>query len=322
MVQFILKRLVESIFVLLIGSMICFVFIRLLPGDPAAAMYGEQVQKLSDADRARIAENLGLEESLPIQYGKWLSQILHGEWGQSFISGEAVTTIVARAIEPTFTLMLTSHLITVILAVFFGIASGLLRHSYFDQTVTAVSILLMSIPSFWFALMLMLIFSVYLGVLPTSGMGEGGWVEHLRYLLMPAFVLALSHAGYYIQLLRNHIAFTKDSGFVFALKARGIPDRHILWNHLLPNALSPFLSYMGMSLAVALAGSVVVETIFSWPGLGRLALKSALAHDYPVFLAIISLSMILVIITNLLVDIVCAVIDPRLQANMLGEGEK
>lgn len=322
MAQFILKRLAESFFVLLIGSMLCFIFVRLLPGDPAAAMYGEQIQKLSEADRVRIVENLGLNEPLPIQYGKWVLQIAQGEWGHSFISGEAVTAIVIRAMEPTFSLMLSSHLITIVLAAFFGIASGWFRHSYFDQAITAVSILFMSIPSFWFALMLVLIFSVYLGVLPTSGMGEGGWVDYLRHLLIPSLVLALSHIGYYIQLLRNHMAVTKDSGFIFALKARGIPDRYILWNHLLPNALTPFLSYMGMSLAVALAGSVVVETIFSWPGLGRLALKSALAHDYPVFLAIVLLSMMVVIITNLLVDIVCAGIDPRLRAQLLEEGGK
>ncbi|WP_066290915.1 ABC transporter permease [Bacillus sp. FJAT-29937] len=319
---FILKRFAESIVVLLIGSMLCFIFIRMLPGDPAAALYGEQLQKMSEADRFRITENLGLHDPLPVQYGKWLSQILHGEWGQSFISGEDVTLFVIKALQPTFILMMSSHLIIFLLAGVFGVVSGLFRRSFFDQVITWVSLLFMSIPPFWFALMLMLFFSVYLGVLPTSGMGEGGWGEQLRYLLMPSLVLALSHAGYYIRLLRNHINITKDNGFIFALKARGIEDRRILLNHLLPNASIPFLSYTGMSLAVALAGSVVIETIFSWPGLGRLSLKAALAHDYPVLLAVILLSMVFVIAINLLVDLLCAWMDPRLRSQLLEEGKK
>lgn len=283
-------------------------------------MYGDQLQKLSEEDRNRIAENLGLNDPLLQQYGKWLLQIFHGDWGKSLISGEDVSSVVIEALQPTFVLLLSSQFIIVVIAILFGVVSGLRRQSLFDQIVTAVSFLFMSIPTFWLALMLMLFFSVYLGILPTSGMGEGGWAIQLRYLFMPSIVLALSHAGYYIRLLRNHIAVITDAKFVFALKARGIPKRFILWNHLLPNALIPFLSYTGMSLAVSLASSVVVETIFSWPGLGRLALKSALMHDYPVLLALILLSMAFVIATNFIMDLLCALIDPRLRNHLLEEG--
>lgn len=318
--QFILRRLGESLLVLIIGSIICFAFIRILPGDPAAAMYGDQLQKLSEADRTRIAENLGLNEPLPTQYGRWLGQVFQGEWGVSSISGEDVATVVAKSLQPTFLLMFSAHFLIFILAIFFGVTSGLWHRSLYDHTVTVISFIFMSIPPFWFALILMVFFSVYLGVLPTSGIGNGG--GQLRYIIMPSLVLAFSHAGYYIRLLRNHIVITKDTGFVFALKARGISEWTILKNHLLLNASTPLLSYTGMSLAVALAGSVVVETIFSWPGMGRLALKSALAHDYPVLLAVILLSMGFVIIVNLLVDLVCAWIDPRLRSQLLEEGRK
>lgn len=322
MSQFISKRLVESIIILFIGSMLCFMFIRLLPGDPAAAMYGDQLQKMSEADRVRIIENLGLNEPLLNQYGKWLSQAFKGEWGQSLVSGENVVTIVVQSLRPTFMLMLSSHFIIFILAIVFGIISGFFRKSFIDQAITVVSFLFMSIPTFWLASMLMLFFSVSLGILPTSGMGEGEWGERLPYIIMPSLVLALSHVGYYIRLLRNHIATTKESGFVFALKARGIPEHKILFNHLLPHASIPFLSYTGMSIAVSLASSVVVETIFSWPGIGRLALKSAFAHDYPVLLAVIMLSMVFVITINFLVDLLCAWIDPRLRTVFFKEGRK
>lgn len=315
--RFILKRIVESLFVLLIGSVLCFAFIRVLPGDPAAAMYGDQLQKLSDADRLRITENLGLDEPLPTQYAKWISQVFQGEWGQSTISGMDAASVVAGSLQPTFLLLLSSQFLILILAVCFGVSTGLKHRSLYDHAVTIISFVLLSIPPFWFALMLMIFFSVYLGVLPTSGIGNG----EIRYLILPSLVLALSHVGYFLRLIRNHIIMTKDSGFVFALKARGFSDWSILKNHLLPNASIPLLSYAGISLAVALASSVVVETIFSWPGLGRLALKSALAHDYPVLLAIIMLSMVFVIVVNLLVDLLCAWIDPRLRHDVLEEGQ-
>lgn len=317
MARFIVKRIVESLFVLVIGSMLCFAFIRILPGDPAAAMYGDQLQKLSEENRLRITENLGLDQTLPLQYVKWLGQVLQGEWGQSIISGMPATAVVADSLQPTFLLLLSSQFLILLLAVFFGVTTGLQHRSLYDHAVTVISFILLSIPPFWFALMLIIFFSVHLGVLPTSGMGNG----QLRYILLPSLVLALSHAGYYIRLLRNHIIITKDTGFIFALKARGFSEWTILKNHLLPNASIPLLSYAGMSLAVSLASSVVVETIFSWPGLGRLALKSALAHDYPVLLAIIMLSMVFVILVNLFVDLLCAWIDPRLRDQVLEEGK-
>lgn len=317
MIRFILKRIIDSFFVLVIGSMLCFAFIRILPGDPAAALYGDQLQKMSEADRFRMMDNLGLSEALPVQYVKWIGQVLQGEWGHSTISGMDAAAVVAGSLQPTFLLMLSSQAIILLLALIFGVTSGLQHRSMYDHAVTATSFILLSIPPFWFALMLMIFFSVHLGLLPTSGMGNG----QLRYILLPSLVLALSHAGYYIRLLRNHIIITKDSGFVFALKARGFSDWAILKNHLLPNASIPLLSFAGMSLAVSLASSVVVETIFSWPGIGRLALKSALAHDYPVLLAIVMLSMVFVILINLLVDLLCAWIDPRLRTHLLEEGK-
>lgn len=218
--HFFIKRVIESFFVLAIGSMLCFAFIRVLPGDPAAAMYGDQLQKLSDADRLRITENLGLDEPLSTQYAKWISQVFQGEWGQSTISGMDAASVVAGSLQPTFLLLLASQFLILIIAVFFGVSTGLQHRSLYDHAVTIISFVFLSIPPFWFALMLMIFFSVYLGVLPTSGIGNG----EIRYFILPSFVLALSHVGYFLRLIRNHIIMTKDSGFVFALKARGFSD--------------------------------------------------------------------------------------------------
>ncbi|OCA92886.1 ABC transporter permease [Pseudobacillus wudalianchiensis] len=322
MIKFIASRLAEAVIVLFIGSILCFAFIRMLPGDPATAMYGDQLLKMSQADQMRIVENLGLNEPLYTQYAKWLINVLHGEWGHSYTTGEEVKVMVTRAIEPTVVLMLSSTVIILLLSLFFGMVTGLRRYSILDHAVTIASFLFMSLPSFWFALMLMLFFSVYLGVLPTAGIGKEGAGDWLKHLIMPSLVLALAHIGYYIRILRNHIAIIKEKEFVWALQARGVSQRKILFKHLLPNASIPFLSFIGMSLSLTLAGSVVVETLFSWPGLGRLSLKSALAHDYPVIMATILLCMSVVIIGSFLIDLLCAWIDPRLRNQLMKEADK
>ncbi|MFJ5623373.1 ABC transporter permease [Peribacillus loiseleuriae] len=319
MTRYIVSRFCEAMVVLLIGSILCFAFIRVLPGDPAAAMYGDQVQKMSQADKIRIAENLGLNEPLYTQYGKWFMGVLQGEWGRSYTTGEDVKTMIAHTIEPTIILIMASAVVTVVLSLFLGVITGLRRYSFLDHAITVASFIFMSIPSFWFALMLMLFFSVYLGMLPTAGMGQGGIGDWLKHLIMPAFVLGLSHIGYYIRILRNHVAVTQEKEFVWALRARGISEKTILWKHIFPNASLPYLSFMGMSLSLTLAGSVVVETLFSWPGLGRLSLKSALAHDYPVLMAVILLSMSIVILGSFVVDLICAWIDPRMRQHLLKE---
>ncbi|WP_078412548.1 ABC transporter permease [Priestia abyssalis] len=320
MVKVIISRLGEAMIALFIGSILCFAFIRMVPGDPATAMYGDQFQKMGRADQIRIAQNLGLNEPLYTQYVKWLLNVLQGEWGRSYMTGEEVKIVIAHAVQPTVVLVLSSSIIILVFSLFFGMVSGLRRYSFFDHAVTIVSFVLMSLPSFWFALMLMLFFSVHLGILPTSGIGKEGTGDWLKHLIMPSLVLALSHAGYYIRILRNHIAVIKEKEFIWALQARGISERTILWKHIFPNASLPFLSYMGMSLSLTLAGSVVIETLFSWPGLGRLSLKSALAHDYPVLMAAIMLSMSVVIIGSLVIDLICAWVDPRMRRHLL-EGE-
>ncbi|WP_053364831.1 ABC transporter permease [Bacillus sp. FJAT-27245] len=319
MARFVVSRICEAVVALLIGSILCFAFIRMLPGTPAAAMYGDQLQKMSKADQARIAENLGLNDPLYTQYAKWFTNVVQGEWGRSYSTGEEVKVMIAKAIEPTLALMLAAAALTLVLSFLLGIITGLWRYSSFDYAVTVSSFVFMSLPSFWFALILMLFFSVYLGVLPTAGMGQGGAGDWLRHLIMPALVLSLSHIGYYIRLLRNNITVTQEKEFVWALRARGISERTILWKHLVPNASLPYLAFAGMSLSLLFAGSVVVETLFSWPGLGRLSLKSALAHDYPVLLATILLSMGFVIIGSLLIDLICAWIDPRMRRHLVKE---
>ncbi|MBB4823445.1 peptide/nickel transport system permease protein [Sporosarcina luteola] len=312
-----MTRLSETIATLLLGNILCFTFLRLLPGDPAVAMYGEQFLRLSEADQQRITENLGLHEPIYSQYMKWLGSVLHGDFGHSYRTGEQVSTIIARAVGPTILLMLAATLLILVISISLGILSGLKRHSAIDHAITLGSFVFMSIPTFWFAIMLMLVFSVHLGILPSSGIGKGGLLDWLKHLVMPATVLALSHIGYYIRILRNHLALTINKDFIWAMRVRGLSTAAILWRHLLPNVSVPFLSYVGMSFTLTLGGSVVIESIFSWPGLGRLTLDSAIGHDYPVIMAALLLTLSTVVFGSFLIDLVCAWIDPRVRKSIL-----
>ncbi|MBN3522595.1 ABC transporter permease [Paenibacillus apiarius] len=322
MLRFVLSRMGEAAVVLLLASVIVFVFIRLLPGDPAMALYGDNIQKMTPADQLRIRENLGLDEPLHVQYAKWLEGVMHGELGRSYLNGEPVSAILYHAAGPTVQLMLTGTLLTLLVSLLLGTYTGLRHASKSDAIVTVFSYLLMSMPAFYQALLFMLVFSLCLGWFPIAGMGNphGGIGEWLRHITLPALVLSFSHIGYYIRLLRNHVLVTKDKDFVHALEARGVPRLRIVTRHIVPNSALPFLSYIGMSLSMTMAGSVVIETLFSWPGLGMLSLKSALSRDYPVLIATILLGTFVVIIGSLLIDLLCAWFNPRIKRQLVKEG--
>ncbi|MCE5171181.1 ABC transporter permease [Paenibacillus profundus] len=322
MLRFVLSRIGEAAVVLLIVSVIVFIFIRLLPGDPAMALYGDNIQKMTPADQLRIRDNLGLDEPLHIQYTKWLEGVMHGELGRSYLNGEPVSTIIYNAVGPTVQLMLTGTCLTVLASLLLGTYTGLRHASKTDVVVTVFSYLLMSMPAFYQALLFMLVFSLYFGWFPIAGMGSphGGFGEWLRHITLPALVLSLSHIGYYIRLLRNHVLITKEKDFVRALEARGVPYLRIVTRHIAPNSALPFLTYIGMSLSLTMAGSVVIETLFSWPGLGMLSLKSALTRDYPVLIAAILLGTFVVIIGSLLIDLFCAWFNPRIRRQLVKEG--
>lgn len=317
--RYLFSRAGEAVIVLLIVSLLVFIFIRLLPGDPAMALYGDQIQKLTPADQLRIRANLGLDEPLYWQYVKWLQGIMQGDWGRSYLNGERVDVLIGQAIGPTVQLMLAGTFLTLLLSLLFGTMTGLRPSSKMDRTVTAVSLVLMSFPTFYLALCLILVFSIALQWFPIAGMGSGaeGWIGRLRHLALPAAALALSHLGYYIRLLRNHVTVINDKEFVRSLRMRGVSRHRIIFRHMLPNAALPFLSYIGMSLSLTFAGSVVIETLFSWPGLGMLALKSAQSHDYPVLLAAILLSTFVVVASSLMIDLFCAWYHPQIRRQLL-----
>lgn len=320
--SFILKRVLQSAAVLLITSMLSFALIHAAPGDPVNAIYGPKIQELSQEDRERIRANLGLNQPLPVQYCRWLISIIKGDMGVSYVTGRPVAEEILERLPATFLLAGTSTFIILVIAILFGVVTGLKRDSCIDHATTAISLALVSTPNFWLALMLILIFGVCLKMLPTAGMISTGQqfsvADVLRHLLLPSSVLAFGHIGYYIRFVRAGVWEQFQLDYVWALRARGVRERTILFKHVLKNSMLPFINYLGATIPVMLSGAVVVETVFAWPGLGQLSVAAATSRDYSLLMGTVMLAGVLVIAGNFFADLLCMLLDPRIAAGQLG----
>lgn len=316
MLLFILRRLLASVPVLLVVSLCSFFFIHTAHGDPAVAMYGNQLERMRPADQERIRENLGLDQPLPVQYGQWLSQALQGEMGTSYITGRPVSQMLAERLPRTIVLNVSALALMVCLAVAVGLASAIRQYSWLDYLATFFSFLFFSIPSFWLALLAILFFSVYLGWLPSAGMAslgnDGDWLDRLRHLLLPVVVLALSHVGAYIRFVRSSMLEVLGKEYIRMAHAKGLSPRRVHYLHAFRNALVPVITYGGLSFSSLVGGGYLVETVFAYPGLGQLSIQAASMRDYPLLMGTILLTGCFVVAGNLLADIACAWVDPRL----------
>jgi len=316
MLRYIVSRLFESFAVLFLVSVLAFGLMHAAPGDPVMAIYGIKVQQMKPEDRERIRENLGLNHPVSLQYVRWLGGALQGNLGCSLITGRPVAEEIRERLGATLVLALSSSLLIVLFTLGAGLAAGLYRGSWFDYLVTFISYALMCLPGFWFGLMLILVFSVTLRWLPSSGMitlgKEFTWGDFLKHLIMPALVLSFTHLGYYIRLLRGSVAAVLEKDFISALRAWGISEKKIVFKHVLRNALLPYVTYLGASVSITLGGSVVTESVFAWPGLGQLAVEAATNRDYPMIMGTILLTAALVVSGSLVADLVCAWLDPRI----------
>ena len=317
MLLFILRRLLASVPVLLVVSLCSFFFIHTAYGDPAVAMYGSQLERMRPADQERIRENLGLDQPLPVQYGRWLSQAMQGELGTSYITGRPVSQMLAERLPRTIVLNVSALALMVCLAVAVGLASAIRQYSWLDYLATFFSFLFFSIPSFWLALLAILFFSVYLGWLPSAGMAslgnDGDWLDRLRHLLLPVVVLALSHVGAYIRFVRSSMLEVLGQDYIRTVRAKGMTEHIVIWRHALRNSLIPILTVLGGQFGMMLGYTVVVETIFSWPGIGYYVTDSILNMDYSPVQAFALISAVLYVVINLVLDILYSVVDHRVR---------
>ena len=313
MAKFISQRLVESIPVLLLASLLVFAILHLVPGDPidtmiGAASFGVGDRAAQEQLVASLRQQLGLGDPLPLQYIRWLWNATHLDLGESFIRHQPVIKVIGDRLPSTIELAGSALVISVLLGVALGIVAAVKRNSPIDRLVMFVSLGGVSIPSFVLAIVLILVFSVTLGLVPATGSGS------LDRLILPMLVLGFEGIGLIARLTRASLLDVLGREYVRTAHAKGLPPRTVLLGHAMRNALIPVVTIVGLQLGRLLAGSVIVETVFARQGIGQLAIDSIIAKDYPVVQGVILLTATSYVIANLLVDISYGFINPRIRA--------
>lgn len=312
MFRLIAQRLIDTIPVLLLASLAIFALLRLIPGDPAAMLAGPDASQ--DAVEA-IRIQFGLDRSLPVQYFYWVVEALQGNLGVSFITGQPVTQMILDRLPATVELAATAYLLMVVVGVTTGIVAGLKRGKPADLSITALNTVALSIPGFWTGILLLLVFGLKLRWLPLAGrvpVTEDP-LDALRHLILPAITLALAMMPELSWFVRNSVLDVLSNDHVRTARAKGLAEPQVISGHVLRNAMIPILTILGLQAGRLLGGAVVVESIFGWPGLGRLLLQSILNRDYPMVQGILLLIVVIFVTVNLVVDLLYLAADPRLR---------
>ena len=313
--RYVVRRLLQAALVLVGVTVITFAMMVLAPGDPVTLLVSPE--QLGTADVAVLRAQLGLDQSLPVQYATTMSALVTGQL-RSFRERRPVSELVGEALPPTVLLALLALALAVGLALPIALASAVRPYTPLDHGVTVFSLLGISLPSFWFALVLILVFTDRLRWLPASGFRPAGTVgfsptDAWPYVIMPTVVLALSILPFLVRYARSAIIETLGQEYVLVAHAKGLSRNSVLIRHVLRNSLIPVVTLLGLLVPTLLSGSVVVETIFAIPGIGRLALQGALSRDYPVVMTMTVLGAALIVVSNLLTDLSYALLDPRIR---------
>lgn len=312
--RYLLGRLGQSLVLLWLVSMIGFGVLYLAPGGPLSQF--ALVPGMSQADIARIAQQMGLDRPLPVQYWEWFTRLLTGDWGRSYRDSQPVLHVIGAHLGATLELMVAAMFIAIMLGAWIGVMGAIRRYSIFDSLATIGAMIALSIPTFWFGLVTIYIFSVKLGWLPPGNrytVGDGSFWNHLHHLIAPSLVLALVEVAVWSRYMRASMLDVINQDFIRTARAKGLPERLILFRHAIRNALIPMITLAGLQMPTLLGGALVTETVFTWPGMGRLFLDSLGYRDYPVIMGILMFTAIMVLLGNLLADLLCAVVDPRIR---------
>lgn len=310
---YILKRLVGAIPTLLIAAVLVFTFIHLIPGDPASVMLGD----MADVDEIEaLRRELGLDQPIWVQFFLWLGRTVQGDLGTSIYFQEPVLSVIGEAAETSIFLALFTMTLVIVIGISAGVLSAAYHGTYVDQTISGLTMLGASIPTFWLGLYLIFTFAVRLDLLPTSGFPsvlESGDLTNLKYLVLPAVTLAAPNSALVIRLVRAGMLDTMREDFVRTARAKGLAERAVIMRHVFRNALIGVVATLGFTFVGLVSEAVVTETVFALPGIGRLVVQSILRRDYPVIQGIILVIILFYIIINLIVDIVTTYLDPRVK---------
>lgn len=314
MARYILRRLLIAIPTLLVISMITYLVIDLMPGD-AIDMMVDPSGSAESIERRR--EAMGLNDPIHLRYFHWITEVLRGNLGYSAINNWPVADTIAERILPTVTLMGSALVVSLSLAFPIGIISAIKSNSRLDNFLTVLTFSGISLPTFFVGLAGIYIFAVKLKLVPTSMMhtpgGDGSFSDRLHHLILPVSVLAIHQVALYMRLIRSSVLETMRRDYVRTARAKGLRENAVILRHAVRNSLLPIVSVLGVQLPSLFSGAVVTEQIFAWPGIGRLLVNSVYGRDYPVLMAIIMVTAILVVLSNLLTDVLYAVVDPRIR---------
>ncbi len=312
------KKLFGLLFSIFLLSFIVFYIARLAPGDPLVSYYGDRVEKMSPAQREQAENKLGLNAPVSMQYIKWLENVLHGNFGISYKYKTDVTKVIGERIGNTLALGGIGLLLIFGLALLLGAACAWYEDRLPDRIICQAGAVISCIPEFWLSLILLLIFAVNLKWLPGSGAytvgREGEWGDRIRHLILPITVVVLGHLWYYAYMIRNKLLQEIRADYVLLAKSKGLKRRSVLFRHCLRNTMPSYLSIMAVSVPHILGGTYIIETVFSYPGIGTLSYESARYKDYNLLMLLCILSGMLVILCNMAAQLINERIDPRIRA--------
>jgi len=332
MTGYFVQRLAGTLPVLLLISLLVFFLIHAAPGDPTLLLLGEETNA---ADVARAKERWGLDQPLHIQYLKFLQSVASGDFGKSFKYAEPVTRVIKTRLPATIELAIFAIIIATLLAIPLGVWAGARPNSWIDNLGTTFGLFGISMPSFWLAIMLILLLAGVLNVLPTSGRSTYGiagpeqtgfyildsilqknWAavgDAMTHILMPALALGVNMLGILMRVTRSSILEVMNEDYVRTARAKGLQENKVVWRHVSSNALIPVITVVGLELGTLLSGSIIVETVFAWPGSGSLLITALNARDYPLVTGLVMTYTMAFVAINLIIDGLYALVDPRIR---------
>ena len=307
MTKYIINRFIQLIFIMLVVSFLTFFITSILPSDPVTMKYESMNQQVSKEVIEKEREKLGLNKGFMERYTNWLLAALKGDFGTSIKYAVPVSEKLGQAIPNTVSLVFISIILTIVFSLLFGILSAVRHNTVVDNIIRFISFIGISMPSFWLGLLLIYWFAIRLKILPTSGMGEA------KHMVLPAITLSIWSTSAYVRRIRAGLLEEMKKNYVVGLLSRGVPYRRIILNHVLPNSLIGVLTMFAMTIGGMLGGTIVVENIFAWQGVGKLAMEAISNRDYPIIQAYVVWMALIYVGVNFLVDILNRFIDPRMR---------
>jgi peptide/nickel transport system permease protein len=332
MTRYLVRRLIGTIPVIFLISLLVYVLLQLAPGDPASLLLPENA---TDADVAEARRRWGLDQPIYVQYFYFMRSAVQGDLGRSFRFAQPVTELIGQRLPATVELAVFAIVIACAIAIPLGVMAGARPNSTIDTVGTFFGLFGISMPNFWFGIMLILLFAGILHVLPSAGRSEygvagdvitgsyfldsiiqGNWagvVDALKHIIMPAMALGTALAGIQMRITRSAVLEVTREDYVMVARAKGLRNRLVLWRHVLRNALIPIVTVVGLELGTLLSGSIITETVFAWPGVGSLLITGVTSRDYPLVTGIVLMYSIAFVTINLIVDALYALADPRIR---------